>query len=279
MDALGSFIIDMSTFTASPYLILVLFAAATFAQENLDTLLSELARNPLTTGEGGDVLHKLERQPSNPRIIPALETAFDKATDKKTKQEVARTLVHIGGPDRYYEYLAGFARAAVASDIPEPTYYDPDGHAVKDQFNPIFESWAKDHGMDIKTALRQAAYEMPFDVMLLAQTRDKRANPIFRDGLNSQISGVVVFSAEGLALLQDASAIPLVVAACEKLKGGTQNLAAGKLAKFMNPVADREMERFVPNEVTRKNYRQEAQQYWTGELRNQAMRYTGKTAK
>jgi hypothetical protein len=257
-------------------LILILFAAATFAQENLDTLLSELARNPLTTGEGGDVLHRLERQPSNPRIIPALETAFDKATDKKTKQEVARTLVHIGGPDRYYEYLAGFARAAVASDMPAPSNIGKDGNGAITT-DPGFEAWAKDHGMDIKTALQAAMYDLPEDVSFLAKARDKRANAIFRDGLNSRSPGVVTYSAEGLAYLQDLSAIPLVVAACERLHP-SEVMVAQQLAKFQNPEADRAMERFITSEVSRKNIRREAQMIWAGELRNQAMRNTGKTA-
>jgi hypothetical protein len=262
-----------------PTLIPILFAAATFAQEsNLDALLSELARNPRASSKDGEVLIRLERQPSDPRIVPALEAAFDKATDKKTKQYVAQTLVHIGGPDRYYEYLAGFARAAVASDMPAPFNIGKDGNGAI-VTNPECEAWAKGHDMDIETALKVALYDLMEDVSFLAKARDKRANAIFRDGLNSHLLGVVTYSAEGLALLQDVSAIPLVIAACERMKGSAQMMVAGQLAKFQNPDADRAMERFITNEVSRKNIRREAQLIWTGELRNQAMRNTGKTAK
>lgn len=253
----------------------VLFAAAVVAQENLDSLLSELAKNPLTTGEGGDVLHRLERQPSDPRIVPALEAAFDKAKDKKTKQYVAQTLVKIGGPDRYYDYLAGFARTAVSSDMPVPSNIGKDGNGAI-VTNPEFEAWARDHGMDIKTALQAALYDLPQDVSFLAEARDKRANAIFRDGLNSRIPGVVTYSAEGLAYLQDISAIPLVVAACERLHP-REVIVAQQLAKFQNPDADRAMDRFITSEVSRKNTRREAQMIWAGELRDQAMRNTGKT--
>ena len=249
----------------------VLIGPISWAQEtDVRTLLAELSRDP----GNATVLYKLEGQPTNQQILEALTATFDRAPDKRRKQEVAKTLIIIGDKsDRYFEYLAGFARAAMAFDGPDPFYYDQAGHALRGMMNPELESWALARGLDPRATMAKAVYEFPEDVDILARARDERANSLFRQGLNSRLPLVVAYSAEGLALLRDTSALPMIIAACDRLKGSARTGVAWQLAKFgQNPEAEQALRRYVPNPTERERVQADAQRFWAHELQNQAQR-------
>src|SRR5260370_3509761 len=151
------------------YCIFVLVAGIQQAQADVPALLDELARNP----QEFSLLHRIESEPRDPRIIPALAAAIERAQNKRSKQDLAKSLIVIGAESpQYFEYLAGFARAAVASDSPDPYYYDQDGRSVRGKMNPELESWALVHELDPRAAMAQAVGEMPHDVYILAEHRD-----------------------------------------------------------------------------------------------------------
>jgi hypothetical protein len=252
------------------YCIFVLVAGIQQAQADVPALLDELARNP----RAFSLLHRLESEPRDPRIIPALAAAFERASDKNDKQELARSLIVIGVESpQYFEYLAGFARAAVASDSPDPYYYDQDGRGVRGKMNPELESWALAHDLDPRVAMAQAVVEMPRDVEVLARARDKRANPIFREGLKSRVPGVVVYSAQGLAWLRDSSAIPLIIAACERFHGSARTVIVWQFAMFGGNIdADQALQRYVPEEKERQRLYRDAQSAWEAQMKSQARR-------
>ena len=252
------------------YCIFVVVAGIQQSKADVPALLAELSHNP------GDsrILYKLEGEPRDPRIIRALAAAFERTPDKRSKQELAKTLVVIGAESpQYFEYLAGFARTAVASDSPDPYYYDPDGRSVQAKISPELESWALARGLDPRAAMANAVGEMPHDVYMLAWARDKRANSIFREGLKSHVPGVVAYSAQGLAFLRDSSAIPLIVAACERFHGSARTGIAWQFAMFSGDIdADQALQRYIPEASERQRLYRNAQSSWAGEMKSQASR-------
>src|SRR5260370_12270342 len=151
------------------YCIFVLVAGIQQSHADVPALLDELARNP----QEFSLLHRIESEPRDPRIIPALAAAFERAPDKRSKQDLPKSLIVIGSESpQYFEYLAGFARAAVASDSSDPYYYDQDGRALPGKMNPEMESWAHTHGLDPRGAIRQMVAEQPKALSILAAYRD-----------------------------------------------------------------------------------------------------------
>src|SRR5260370_24261543 len=139
--------------------------------------------------------------------------------------------------------------------------------------NPERESWALAHGLDPRAAMAQAVGEMPHDVYILAEARDQRANSIFREGLKSRVPGVAAYSAEGLAWLRDSSAIPLIIAACERFHGSARTGIAWQFAMFGGNIdADQALQRYIPQATERQRLYRDAQSVWASQMKSQARR-------
>jgi len=221
---------------------LLLLALTVIGQDDLSALLAQLGDNQFEILAVG----ALEAHTPDPRIMPALEEAFDRRKAKEEKQEIAVTLIRLGNRSaKYFDFLAGFARAAVDDRTPFFMDFDQNGRAIRGQFSAEFLNWCAINHQDPKvTAAKQFGY--PKDVLSLARAKDPRAIEIFRKGLESPYPNVVGFSVQGLARLQDTAAMPLIEKACERLRGG-RDAVAMELPWFATREAEALMERLMPD--------------------------------
>ena len=77
--------------------------------------------------------------------------------------------------------------------------------------------------------------------------QDSRAAELFREGLDSPNPLVVSLSVQGLGRLQDATAIPLIAKACERLPRSAIRGISMQLPWFSRPEADALMQRLTPD--------------------------------
>src|SRR5215467_6476817 len=175
----------------------------------LDKLLANLA-----IAVDSNTLYKLQ-QYGGPRVIAALEAAFDTHEEKRSRQDIAITLIRLGDKDdKYYHYVESFAKEAVDSDAPDMFVYGPDGIPLKPvQWSPEFYAWSTQHGMTIDFAAGQAYRTFPSDIMLFGEAAkwDPRGSELLRRGLHSHNPLVVYTCAWFLAAVNDTASIPLVL--------------------------------------------------------------------
>jgi hypothetical protein len=177
-------------------------------QAVLDKLLAELN---VTVDSG--TLHKLQ-QYGGPRVIAALRVAFETREEKRSRQDLAITLIRLGDKDdKYYRYLEAFAKEAVDSDAPDVFVYGADGVPLKPvQWSPEFYAWSARHNMTIDAAVKQALQTFPSDIGLFAEAAmDPRGTELLRRGLQSHNLLVVSTCALILAGINDTASIPLVL--------------------------------------------------------------------
>lgn len=210
-------------------------------QDEVTTLLGQLAGNGLDRS----ALLALEGHPPDPRIIPGLEAAFESREAKNDKQAIAVTLLRLGEKsDKYFDFLAGFARVAVEDRTP---YFQVN----RGQFTLEFEAWCAQHGKDPRTVASIQIGVYPEDVLALAKSQDPRAAELFRKGLESRNPTVVGFCVEGLGRLQDVTAIPLIAKAAERLPGAKRAIAM-QLPWYGRFEAYQLMERLEPDRRSRE---------------------------
>ena len=220
------------------------------AQDDVSALLARLSSEPFDES----VLYAIERRPSDDRIIPALEAAFDRRAAKSEKQAIAETLLRLGNKaERFFEFLANYAREAVEDRTPFFLKVDADGRAVPGQFSAEFENWCAQNGKNPRfvAALQWTVY--PKDVLALAEVQDPRASELFKKGLDSPYPVVVSVSVRGLGRLRDVAAIPLIAKACGRLPSARRAVAV-ELPWYSHPEADALMERLVPDRKDRDRY-------------------------
>ena len=196
------------------------------------------------------------------RAIPALEKAFQKATDRIDKEGIAGSLVRLGDKNEiYWNVLAQYARAAVENDMPFPYEFDADGEIignVPEKYAPEFLAWCKKHGEQTGSAAQQALYGFSVDLLALAATGDSRGSEILFRGLESRNYYVATFAARGLARLQDRRAIKPIIQACERAPAGMVKLMAESLVFFDDPEAQSAAVRFIHNPKALEVVRQKA---------------------
>jgi hypothetical protein len=178
-------------------------------QAELDKVLAEL--NAVTVESG--TLYKLQ-QYGGPRVIAALRAAFESNEEKRSRQDLAITLIRLGDQDdKYFHYLEGFAKEAVGSDAPDMFVYGADGVPLKPvQWSPEFYAWSARHGMSIDFAVKQAYQTFPSDLMLFSEAaRDPRALALVRRGLHSNNPMVVGTCASILVGMDDVASIPMML--------------------------------------------------------------------
>ncbi|MGH9642410.1 MAG: hypothetical protein ACRD3Q_08285 [Terriglobales bacterium] len=217
------------------------------AQDDLTRLLDRLRANPLDEG----TLIALEDRPLDAKTIPALKEAFERRDEKRDKQFIAVTLIHLGEQSNvYFEFLAQYAKQAIDDRTPSPLKYDAAGKYVKGQYSAAFENWCAQNGKDPKSVVAFQG-DAANDVLLLSRAQDPRAEKLFVQGLDSAHELVVAYSVEGLGRLQVASAIPKIAQLCDNLSADAARGLGLQLAWFSDIRALQVMERVVPDERLR----------------------------
>jgi len=154
----------------------------------------------------------------DPSFLPALRKAFEETSEKSAKQVIASTLIKLGDPaSEYFDYLAQFALQAVTSLAPSALVYDAEGRSVRGKISPEFELWCQANGLDPVQEAGKQIWTYGNDVFELAQTRDRRAIGILRQGLDSNNRLIVQITAEGLASLQDTVSVQRIIAVTDRI--------------------------------------------------------------
>jgi HEAT repeat protein len=182
----------------------------------------------------------------DPAAVAELERRFAASADKTEKQKIAVVLLsRRQGDQPYFDFLAGHARLAAASDAPFPYRYDASGKLVPGELAPQFVAWAAARKLDPETAVRRVFLEYPMDVFFLGLAGDPRATEILLKGLESPNYMVVARAAFGLARLQYTPAIRSIVAAAEHAPGEGSVLIARALVLFEDAAAQAAAERLI----------------------------------
>jgi hypothetical protein len=217
------------------------------------------------SGQGSaveDLANLLKRRDA--AAVAELERRFAASATKQEKQEIAEALLsRREGDQPYFDFLAGFARQAVASDAPFPYGYDAAGKLIPGKFSAEFLAWAAARKVDPAGAVPKVFAEYPMDVYLLALTGDPRGADIFLKGLASPNFLVAYRSAFGLAKLRYKAAIPDIVAAAERAPGDGSELIARTLVLFDDPAAQAAAERLIKNKQLLQALRSNAQRELT----------------
>jgi hypothetical protein len=216
-----------------------------------DRQLTELLARLADKRFDRSILYALEGHPYDRRILPALQQAFESRVIKNEKQAIAVSILRLGGKsDKYFNFLADYARAAVEDRTPFYMKVDANGQELRGEFSAEFLNWCALNGKAPQStaALQVGAY--PEDVLALARAQDPRALPVLRRALDSPYPNVVSFAVEGLGRLQDIDAIPLIAKAAERLPQA-QRVIAMALPWYARPEADALMERLEPDRRSR----------------------------
>jgi hypothetical protein len=175
-----------------------------------------------------------------------LQRRFDSTADSIDRQKIAVALVErLQEDDRYFDFLAKAAQAAVRSDMPFPYPYDEQGRSIGDRYSQDFLAWAAKRKIPPDTAARAAERELPLAVFMLALTSDPRAAEILEQGLWSKNPHIVYRAALGLARLRRESAVPAIIAAAEQAPRDAGQLIAQALVLFASEQAQAAAERII----------------------------------
>jgi HEAT repeat protein len=231
-------------------------------QDEVSALLARLSSDPFDES----VLYAIERRPSDDRIVPALEAAFDHRAAKSEKQAIAETILRLGNKaERFLEFLANYAREAVEDRTPFFLKVDAEGKAVPGQFSAEFENWCAQNGKDPRSVASVQSIVYPKDVLALAEVQAPSALELFKKGLDSPNPIVVSISVRGLGRLRDVASIPLIAKACDRLPSARRAVAV-ELPWYSDPQADALMERLVPDRKARSRYAADVDQLRLAEL-------------
>lgn len=199
---------------------------------------------PTRVTESGEVPEGLEERE---RLFRATDTPVE------TKKQIASDLVGTAQDNgEYFEYLHQVAAEAIAfyDNVPAPL----DATApVTDEFR----AWASNNELTEGEALMLALYNKPLDVSRLGILGDPRAFQVLSTGLLSPNIGIRLASADGLALIGDPAAIPLIVAAAERDPNHRLGFAK-TLAYFDDPVAIAKTEEWVTDSAVLESLRESA---------------------
>ena len=249
--------------------------SAAGAPDELGNLLGQLTKGPFEKA----TLLALEGQPDDGRVVPALHFAFTQAADKSEKQWIASTLLRLGdSTQEYSDFLIDSATEALEDRSPLFADYDSDGNMVKGRFSAKFEVWCRANGKDPRSVAALQFGTYPEDVLVLARARDPRAKEALRRGLQSPNPLVVGYSVQGLARIQDVSAIPIIAAMAENSPASTRTLISMNLPWYSAVNATLLIERLTPDLKVRAPLVRQVQAEQLLDQQN-ALRRLAKTAK
>ena len=214
-------------------------------QETVDELVAKALQAPTDERAVAEAVAALNRNPYRLDTVPSFQELFLKLTGKKPRQFLALALLKAGQKDEiYFEELARYARAAIASDAPESVEYDKEGNSIKDHLNPAFLRWCEDNQL-LPQDCKQAVTPHGFDVLLLGQTKDRRAVPILRKALTVANGGIVWAAVQGLAGMNDTASIPLIASSIKRFPPKIAPLIAAAMVDFDDPRVGPLLDHFV----------------------------------
>lgn len=270
-------------------MILVLLSGSAESQEQsgtIDQTDSQLLLHFSKQSARQLVAHYLQKPPyplfvirrlidlADPRIRPALRNAFCRETQLMRRQYLAAALVRLRDPEpQYFTYLAGWARDAVASNIPYSSEVSSGRPAIAGiEVSSELAVWAESHNLSFSDTLRAAVMELPAAVEALGEAADARSLPILIRGLSSPNSSIVRTSAFGLARLHDNIAVEPVVRACGALNGTERPLAAKALLYFNSSAAQRAADSIIADPTLLNRWRAEVKRRgWKLAMRDRAI--------
>lgn len=218
-----------------------------FSQKSIDQLVMNLESHP----EDVRVVRALWER-GDERATPVLRETFQKLDTKYEKQFVALALLKVGKKDdkeneTVWNYLVRHAKSAVEDKTPFPLEF-VDGRIVGNELSREFLAWCAQRDCEPTREAQEALLTGPADVLILAVADDPRANPIFRKGLKSKNYMIVARSAQGLAILQDGSAVSEIIDACRKAPAEAAATIAQSLVFFQDgPEANEAADEFIVN--------------------------------
>jgi len=190
--------------------------------------------------------------------IPILENKFVHTQDPVDKAKIAGVLVRLGDKnDTYWDFLAGVVTVAVDSDAPDVADSDAQGKSLPG-LSPKFIAWAKAHNIPPAEAASNATYVLPAEVMMLGDTRDRRAIPLLRRALHSPNYLIVSAAADGLAEIGDEASVPLIISACKDAPVDARGAIAESLVYFDDAQAQKIVDKFVPKEIAETRRKERA---------------------
>lgn len=216
-------------------------------QETVDELINKALQAPTNERMVSEAVSALNKNPDRLDVVPLFQELFLKLTEKRPRQYLAFALLKVGRKDEiYFEELAQYARAAIASTAPVSVGYDKEGNAITDHLNPAFLRWCEDNHLALQDR-KESVTPYGFDVLLLGQTKDRRAVPILRKALVVTNDGIVWSAVRGLAGMNDTDSIPLITSSLQRFP---PNIAAGiasGLIEFDDPRVGPLLDHFVAN--------------------------------
>jgi hypothetical protein len=229
------------------------------SQKSVEELVGDLSGQPRDLGVIGALWERGDES-----ALPVLSETFRKLDDKYEKQIVALALLKVDpkGTNKEtrqaWKFLVAPAMLAVEDKTPFPFRF-VEGRVVSSDFDEEFQGWCAKQGCEPTREIQKTLITEPVDVLMLALADDTRAIPILRQGLESKNYLIATRSAQGLAILQDGSAIEKIIDVCRKAPPEAAATIAQSLVFFPNdPRANAATEEFISNKELLNALREQA---------------------
>jgi len=221
----------------------LVFSQGQTANSGIDDAINEIKQGQVTPV----ALQRIARAGAV-EAVPLLHQQFTRTEDDLLKTVIASTLVRLGDKEQmYWDFLESHAKVAVENNAPFPFSFDAQGSTVKKQLSEEFLQWAKTNNVDPKIAVTVQMRTLPAAITLLAATGDPRALAVLRKAMSSRNYIIQAAAANGLAKLQDADSVPLIIASCKQAPSEAAELIARSLVFFNNAQAQSASETFIHN--------------------------------
>jgi len=243
----------------------------------LSLVLSAVAFSQAPKNGVGDAINEIKQGQVTPvalqriaragavEAVPLLQEQFVRTQDEFLKIAIASALVRLGDKGQtYWDFLESHAKEAVQNDAPFP--YEAQGGIVRKQYSREFLEWAKTNNLDPEAAATAQMRTLPAEVIFLASTGDPRGLEVLRKAMSSRNYLIQAAAAKGLARLQDADSVPLIIASCKRAPSEAAALIARSLVFFNNAQAQSASETFIHNREVLEELRKLSKEKGVGAL-------------
>jgi HEAT repeat protein len=215
------------------------------SQDKVNAAINQAKQGDFSQGATGVIAQARAMQ-----AIPILKEQFTLKRDPDTKAAIASALVKMEDKDPiYWQFLVDEATPGVLSDAPFPSDFDERGKLEPGQYSSAFLIWVKNHHVSADSVARAELEEFPSRLILLAATGDPRGITLLRRGLRSPNYLIESIAAKGLAKLQDADSVPLILNACRRAPTDAVFAISMSLLFFHDSKARQAAEPYLPKEV------------------------------